>query len=150
MLRREVQQRPFDWEPLLSSVLQAYRSTISEATGFTPYRLTFGREMRLRIDLGTPLPEPPRDICTMASEVVENLAWSYQIAREIIGFKHRRAEPRYKERMVEKQYKPGSLVRVVQHKHPYGVPSKLNPKFSGFCKIFELGGPTLILRKRHE
>ena len=51
-------ERPYDWEPLLSPVLQAYRSIISEATGFTPYRLTFGHEMRLPINLGTPLPEP--------------------------------------------------------------------------------------------
>ena len=103
MLRRAVQKRPYDWEPLLSPVLQAYRSTVSESTGFTPYRLTFGREMRLPIDLGTPLPEPPRDIRTITAEVAENLEWSYQIAREIIGFGHRRAESRYNERMVEKQ-----------------------------------------------
>ena len=62
MLRRAVQKRPYDWEPLLSPLLQAYRSTIFKATGFTPYRLTFGREMRLPIDLGTPSPEPQRDI----------------------------------------------------------------------------------------
>ena len=73
--------------------------------------------------LGTPLPEPPHDIRTMAAEVTENLEWSYQIAREIIGFGHRRAESRYNERMVEKQYKPGNLVRVVQHTHLHGVPS---------------------------
>ena len=147
MLRRAVQKRPYYWEPLLSPMLQTYRSTISEATGFTPYRLTFGREMRLPIDLGTPLPEPPRDIRTMAAEVAENLVWSYQIAREIIGFGHRRAESRYKDKIVEKQYKPGSLVRVVQHTHPYGVPSKLNSKFSGLCKVLEVRGPTLTLRK---
>ena len=58
MLRRAVQRRPYDWEPLLPAVLQAYRSTPSESTGFTPYRLVFGREMRLPIDIGTPLPEP--------------------------------------------------------------------------------------------
>ena len=67
----------------------------------------------------------------MAAEVAENPEWSYLIAREIIGFGHRRAESRYNERMVEKQYKPGSLGRVQQHIHPYSVPSKLNPKFSG-------------------
>ena len=148
MLRRAVQKRPFDWEPLLSPVLQAYRSTISEATGFSPYRLTFGREMRLPIDLWTPLPEPPRDIRTMAAQIAENLELSYQIAREIIGFGHRRAESRYSERLVEKQYKPGSLVRVVQHTHSYGVPSKLNPKFSGLCKILEVRGSTLPLKER--
>ena len=66
MLGRAVQKRPFDWEPLLAPVLQSYRSTISEATGFTPYRLAFGREMRLPIDIGIPLPEPTRDVRTFA------------------------------------------------------------------------------------
>ena len=115
-------KRPFDWEPLLSPVLQAYWSTITEATEFTLFQLTFGREMRLPIDFGAPLTEPQGDICTMAAEVAENLEWSYQIAREIICFRHRSAESRYNENMVEKQYKPGSLVRVAQHTHPYGVP----------------------------
>ena len=73
MLRRAVQKRPYDWEPLLAPVLQAYRSTVSEATGFTPFRLAFGREMRLPIDLGSPLPEPPSDIRTLAAETAEDL-----------------------------------------------------------------------------
>ena len=38
MQQRAVQKRPYDWEPLLSPVLQEYRSTISEETIFTPYR----------------------------------------------------------------------------------------------------------------
>ena len=78
--------------------------------------------MRLPIDLGTPLPEPPRDFCTMTAEVAENLEWSYQIAREIIGFVHRRDESRYNVSMVKTHYKPGSLVRVLQHTHSYGLP----------------------------
>ena len=69
MLRRAVQKRPYNWEPLLVLVLQAYRSTISESTGFTPYRLAVGREMRLPIDFWAPLPELPRDIRTLASEI---------------------------------------------------------------------------------
>ena len=86
----------------------------------------------------------------MAAEVAKNLEWSYQIAREIIGFGHRRPKSRYNERMVEKEYKIGSLVRGLQHTHPYGVPSKLNPKFSGLCEILEVRGPTLTLeRTRH-
>ena len=83
----------------------------------------------------------------MAAEVAENLEWSYQIAHEIIGIGYRRAESRYNERLGEKKYKPGSLVRVGQHTHLYGVPSKLNPKFSGLCKVLELRGPTLTLRE---
>ena len=49
--------------------------------------------------------------------------------------------------MVEKQYTLGSLVRVLQHTHPYGVPLKLNPKFSGLCEILEVRGPTVTLRQ---
>ena len=74
MLRSALRKRPYDWEPLLPAVLQAYRSTPSELTGFTPSRLVFKREMRLLVDIGTPLPEPPRDIRTytnIRSEVLE-------------------------------------------------------------------------------
>ena len=73
MLRRAVQQRRYDWEPLLPAVLQAYRSTPSEANGFTPNRLALGREMQLPIDVWTSLPEQPRDIRTFAHHLVEYL-----------------------------------------------------------------------------
>ena len=73
MLRRAVQKKPFDLEPLPATVLQAYRSTISEATGFTPYPLVFVREMRLPVDIGTPLPEPARDVRTFAADLAEDL-----------------------------------------------------------------------------
>ena len=49
--------------------------------------------------------------------------------------------------MVEDQYTPGSLVRVLQHTHPYGVPSKLNLKFSGLGKCLEIRCPTVTLRQ---
>ena len=72
-LHRAVQRRAYDWESLLAPVLQSYRSTVSEATGFTPFRLVFGREMRLPIDLGSPLPEPPREVRSFAAELAEDL-----------------------------------------------------------------------------
>ena len=83
MLRRAVQKRLYDWGPLLAPVLQAYLSTISKSTCFTPYRLSFGREMRLPIDFGTPLLKPPRNIRTLARETAEDLEWCYQIAKEL-------------------------------------------------------------------
>ena len=76
MLLRAVQRLPYDLEPLLPAVLQAYWLTPSEATNFTPHRLAFGREMRLPIDIGTPLPEPPRDIRAFANNLIEDLEWS--------------------------------------------------------------------------
>ena len=81
MLRRAVQKRLYDWEPLLPAVLQAYRFTQSESTGFTPSRLVFGREMCLPVDIVTPLPEPRRDIRTYANILSEDLEWAYKVAR---------------------------------------------------------------------
>ena len=147
MLRRAVQKRPFDWEPLLALVLQSYRSKISETTGFTPYRLAFGREMRLPVDIGTPLPEPPRDVQTVAADLAEDLEWSFKVAREVIGHGHRRVENRYNERVVERAYPPGTLVRVLLHTHHRNVPSKLDANYSGLCEVVESLGSLLTLRE---
>ena len=147
MLRRAVQKRPYDWESMLPAVLQAYRSSISEATGFTPRRLAFGSEMRLPVDFGTPLPDLPRDARTLAAEIAEDLEWSYRVAREVTGFNHKRAENRYNERVVSKMYKPGALVRVALHSRTAGVPTKLGAHYSGLCEVIAVRGPTLTLRE---
>ena len=126
MLRRAVQRRPYDSKSILAPVLQSYRSTVSEATGFKPFCFAFGREMRLPIDLGSLLPERPRDVRTFAADLAENLKWSYKVAREIIGHGHKRAESRYNERVVERAYQPGCLVRVYQHARNRNAPSKLD------------------------
>ena len=147
MLRRAVQRRIYDWEPPLPAVLQAYRSTPSESTGFTPHQLVFGREMRLPIDIGTPLPEPPRDIRTFANSLVEDLEWSYRAARETTGLQQCRSEARYKERLVKHLYTPGALVRVLHHGRHFGAPSKLDAPYSGLCEVLEVKGPVLTLRK---
>ena len=102
--------------------------------------------MHLPIDFGAPLPQPPRDIRTLASEIAEDLDWYYRIAKEITAFSHRRAENRYNERTVDKTYRPGALVRVVQRTHPSDMPSKLNSKYSGLCEVLEIRGPVLTLR----
>ena len=147
MLRRAVQRRPCDWEPLLAIVLQSYRSSVSEATGFTPHRLAFGREMRQPVDLGSPLPEPPRDVRTFATELAEDLVWSNKVAREIIGHEHKRAESRYNERVVEHAYQPGCLVRVLQHARNRNAPSKIDTQYSGLCEVLEVRGALLTLRE---
>ena len=134
MLRLAVQRRPYDWKPILPAVLQAYRSTPSDSTGFTPHRLVFGREMRLPIDIGTLLPVPARDIRTFANSLVEDLEWSYRAARETTGLQHHRSETRYNEHLVEHLYTPGALVRVLQHGRHFGAPSKLFASYSGSAK----------------
>lgn len=39
------------WGNHIAAVVHAYNSTVSDATGYSPYRLMFGREACLQIDL---------------------------------------------------------------------------------------------------
>lgn len=82
MLRRTVQRRPYDWKPLTPAILQAFRSIWLEATRFNPQSLTFGRKMRLPIDVKTPLLAQPRDVRTYANFLLEDLEWCLRVARE--------------------------------------------------------------------
>ena len=40
-----------DWDDLLPAVMMAYRSSVHESTGFSPYRLMFGEECTLPMDI---------------------------------------------------------------------------------------------------
>ena len=101
--------------------------------------------MRLPIDLYTLLPDPCREIRTLAAEIADDLVWSYRVARESTSREHRRAEIRYNQRVVKKQDKAGPFLRVQLHAHSAGVPSKLAPKYSGLCEVLEVRGPTMTL-----
>ena len=147
ILRRAVQKRPYDWEPLLPAVLQAYRSTSAETTGLTPSRFVFKHEMRLPVDIGTPLPEPPRNICTNANILSEDLEWAYKVAREMIKTQHKSEKTRYNNHVVEKLFKPGVYVRVFPHARNYGATSKLVPHYFGLCEVLAVRGQILTLRE---
>ena len=43
-----------DWDDLLPAVMMAYRSSVHESTGFSPYRLMFGEECTLPMNIGLP------------------------------------------------------------------------------------------------
>ena len=47
-----------DWDDLLPPVMMAYRSSVHESTGFSPYRLMFGEECTLPMDIGLPRQQP--------------------------------------------------------------------------------------------
>ena len=50
LLRKLTQTHNTEWDECLPFVLWAYSGTIHSTTGFSPYHLLFGREMRLPLD----------------------------------------------------------------------------------------------------
>ncbi len=51
MLRAVVSEQQDDWDDYLPAVLSAYRSTLHSSTGLSPYRMVYGVEMTMPIDL---------------------------------------------------------------------------------------------------
>ena len=54
-----------DWDDLLPAVMMAYRSIVHKSTGVSSYRLMFGEECTLQMDIGLPrqVPKVP-DACS--------------------------------------------------------------------------------------
>ena len=73
-----------DWDLWLPFTLMAYRSAQQEATGYTPARMMFGREMRLPLDLATGRP-PGEELPQMAPEFVVALQQRMEATRRQVS-----------------------------------------------------------------
>lgn len=51
MLSLLVDENQMNWDRLLPYVMMAYRSSVQASTGFTPYKVLFGQEMVLPVDI---------------------------------------------------------------------------------------------------
>ena len=91
MLSKVVGENQKDWDEKLPGVMMAYNSAVHESTGFTPYFLEHGREMRLLVDLvATPIPEPGYSQTAFGKKLRTTLDNAFQSARESLNTAHQR------------------------------------------------------------
>ena len=88
-----------NWDLNLGLVLIAYRSAVQSSTGFTPYFMLFGREMRLPLDVMYRPPEAMYNRYEYPSEVRKTLTDAYERARERLQLAHKRQKDYYDRRM---------------------------------------------------
>ena len=99
-----------DWDDLLPAVMMAYRSSIHESTGYSPYRLMFGEECTLPMDVGLPcqdsdLPDPITS--PYAVWVRDALEVAYDQVRRHPGQAVRRQKRLYDRRAVRRLFAVG-------------------------------------------
>ena len=115
MIGKGINKNQRNWSEILPYVVSAYRSSINETTGFSPNRLTFGREIRTPIDLvyGRP-PATTTTADKTYSEYVDNLAEqmenAYKTVRENLQRSAERMKYAYDLRVRKAAFKEGDKV----------------------------------------
>ena len=84
LLRKLVANPKVEWNECLPYVLWAYRGTIHKTTGFSPYQLIFGKEMRMPLDeLVQYWKGKEEEDCSSVSEYIHSLRASMELVREM-------------------------------------------------------------------
>ena len=107
MLSTVTGEREHDWDCQLPLVMMAYRTSINESTGATPYYLMFGREARLPIDVIFGI--PPGEVAVSPSQHVldlrKRLEDAYHRVRSQLGLQQRRHKMLYDRKVSGSPYK---------------------------------------------
>uniref|UniRef100_A0A8C5PTZ3 Integrase catalytic domain-containing protein n=1 Tax=Leptobrachium leishanense TaxID=445787 RepID=A0A8C5PTZ3_9ANUR len=101
------------WSRHIATLVHAYNSTESDATGYSPYRLMFGREARLPVDLAFGLSLDQTSVASHRNYVDrlrKNLASAFEQARLTSGNREQRNKRNYDLKVRIQDLQPGDRV----------------------------------------
>ena len=121
-----------DWDLQLPTGVAAYNATEHAATGFTPNRLVFGRE--LPHELARMLPPAPDDTTyenwdLYVQKLEENQRIAYDAARQALGKAAKVYKKQYGRKLKLNRYKTGDAVKLRAHLQPERGTKKFADKF---------------------
>jgi len=151
MLAKLVSENQRDWDQHLSAVAFAYRTSVQESTGFTPYFLLFGREARIPADLvyGPPPDAPRQDgLPEFVTQQRETLDSAYQLARKHLGTAAQRRKRQYDLRTRNQEFPVDSMVWVYVPRRRVGRYQKWRSPYQGPFRVLKRLGPVNYLVQR--
>ena len=136
MLSKYISVHQTDWDKYIDGLVLAYNSTPHETTNITPYRMVFGTEISIPLDIIIETPNEESDNKFIsASDYVRNLEDNmtemYKIAREITGRSSTRQKCNYDRNVRNVYYDIGDQVRRHQPKVKIGTKTKLARNWTG-------------------
>lgn len=149
MLSMFVNDRRDNWDELLPFVMHAYRTSVHESTGYSPFRLMMGEECSLPADVMTPelralrlsdkVPHP------FASWVRDALEVAYDHVRESLGRSAGRRKRLYDLKATERKF---PLRSWVLRYYPPAAKHKLGSPWIGPCQVVrQATGHTVGIQK---
>ena len=135
-----------DWDIALPYVMAAYRSSVHEATGYSPNYLILGREVRNPVDLVYDAPEKdcPATYDNYCEEAQNRFQEAYTRVREHLGMAAKRSKRYYDLHVREKRYKVGDWVRYYDPRKRPGKQDKWARKWSGPFLVVRVTGPVNV------
>ena len=114
MLAKTVNENQQDWDQHIPKLLLAYRTAIHEATGYTPFHVTFGRSPVLPVDILIGAPVKQKESSYTMPEFVSRLNYSlkhvYSCVRESIKAAHQHNKDRYDQHVTCTHFSIGDQV----------------------------------------
>ena len=138
MLAKLVAENQRDWDQKLPTVAFAYRTSVQESTGYTPYFLMYGREARIPADLvyGPPPQESQaRPLPQYVEEQRDNFREAYEATRRHLGTAAQRRKRDYDLRTRHCDFPVGSWVWVL-------VPRRRQGRYQKWRSLYQ--GPFLV------
>ena len=136
MLAKAVRERPFDWEEHLPRLCLAYNSSVHPTTGYAPFYLMFGRQVRMPVDLmyGNPNSRTttvPQYVASLRS----SLTAAYDQVRNTMMTSLSRQKDLYDRKAHGEPFHSGDLVWLHTPAVPRGHSKKLHCPWTGPYRV---------------
>ena len=131
LLLLNVPNQTDNWDLYLGLTLIAYRSAVQLSTGFTPYDLLYGKEMRLPLDILYRPPNQDLSRTQYAQEIRRVLERDYDTVRSKLKLSHKRHKDYYDRRTRRERFKPGDSVWFWSQAVKKGVAPKFHEPWTG-------------------
>lgn len=142
MLAKYVQKDQRDWYLYIDYIVMAYNATPHQSTGLTPHKMVFGDEMRMPLDILSPLKNDEEDFVGsnehyFVAKLREELEKIHEIARDTLNQSAVRQKEYYDRGIKEIKYAPGNLVRRWQPQIASRAKKKMARNWTGPWIIIE-------------
>ena len=139
-LRCYVDNKQDTWDQYLPHLACALRTSVNRDTGFTPFKMMFGREMNIPCDLMYRLPpskQTGEDYEDYVLRLKKSLEEQYDFARKNMGAATHRMKKDHDLRVNSKEYEVNDVVYILDSAQKKGVSKKLQPTWKGPGVIIE-------------
>ena len=134
MLAKTINDNQKDWDQHIPKLMFAYRTTIHESTGYTPFHITFGRSPVLPVDIMIGAPVKQRNVTPLPQFVKDlhsSLKGVYCQVRKGIQESHQRNKTRYDQHISYTHFSIGDQVWLYVPAVKTGTTKKLASLWRG-------------------